>query len=78
VDPVALAQSGPVAILLVILGALFAAIVRGDLVPGFIYRAAVARAEKAEAIAELAVKNVEAVTAAVQKSIDDRVAAGSR
>jgi hypothetical protein len=78
VDPVALAQAGPVAILLFILGALFAAIVRGDLVPGFIYKAAVLRAEKAEAIAELAVKNVENVTAAVQKSLDDRVPARSR
>lgn len=46
--------------------------IRGDWVPGWVYRAAVARAEKAEAIAELAVTNVEKVTAAVQKSLDDR------
>ena len=77
-DPVSLAQAGPVAILLFILAGLFAAIVRGDLVPGFIYKAAVLRAEKAEAIAELAVKNVEAVTAAVQKALDDRVSKAGR
>jgi hypothetical protein len=43
-----------------------------DWVPGWIYRAAITRAEKAEAIAESAVKSVDAVAATVQKVLDDR------
>lgn len=51
-DPVALAQAGPVAILIVGIGLLFRAFVKGDIVPGHIYRAEVAQRQKAETQAE--------------------------
>lgn len=47
-DPVTLAQAGPVAILLVGIAALYRAVVKGDLVPGSLYRAMEDRAIKAE------------------------------
>lgn len=59
-DPIALAQAGPVAILLVVLAGLFRAVVRGDLVPGFIYRAEVEQRQKAETQAE---RNADALAA---------------
>lgn len=37
-DPVALSEAGPVAILLVFIGALTAAFIKGTVVPGWIYR----------------------------------------
>lgn len=74
-DPIALAQAGPVAILLVFIGAVVIGAVRGDWVPGWLYRAQVERAEKAEEIARKAVLAVEKVTATVQKSLDDRARA---
>lgn len=49
------AQWGPVSLLVAGIGALFAAFVRGDIVPGWIYKAAIKRAEKAEAVADRAV-----------------------
>lgn len=71
-DPKALADGGPVVILLFGIAAIVIGAVRGDWVPGWIYRAAITRAEKAEAIAESAVKSVDAVAATVQKVLDDR------
>ena len=59
-DPVALTQAGPVAILLVGIGLLFRAFVKGDLVPGYIYRAEVEQRQKAETQAE---RNAEALAA---------------
>jgi hypothetical protein len=60
VDPIALAQAGPAAVLLFVLIALFRAVVRGDLVPGFIYRAEVEQRQKAETQAE---RNADALAA---------------
>lgn len=48
------------AILLMVLGVLFRAVVRGDLVPGFIYRAEVEQRQKAETQAE---RNADALAA---------------
>lgn len=75
-DPISLAQAGPVAILLVFIAALATAFVKGTVVPGWVYQQQVIRADKAEAIAERAVAAVEAVTATVQKSLDDRSRSG--
>lgn len=66
------ADAGPVALLIAGISFVVLGAIRGDWVPGFIYRAAVQRAEKAEAVAELAVKNVEKVTLVVQASLDER------
>lgn len=72
------ADAGPVALLIAGISFIVLGAIRGDWVPGWVYRAAVARAEKAEAIAELAVTNVEKVTDAVQKSLDDRARTEAR
>lgn len=52
-----------------VLGAGF---VKGWLVPGWMYVAAVKRAERAEAVAVKALASVDAVTATVKQSLDDR------
>jgi hypothetical protein len=52
VDPVALAQAGPVAILLIGIGLLFRSFIKGDIVPGFIYRLEQEQRIKAETQAE--------------------------
>jgi hypothetical protein len=49
VDPVTLAQAGPVAILLVGIGLLYRAFIKGDVVVGSLYREQVERADKSEA-----------------------------
>lgn len=59
-DPIALAQAGPVAILLAGIFLLGRAFIRGDVVPGFIYRAEVAQRQIAET---QALRNAEALTA---------------
>ena len=69
-DPLTLAQAGPIAILLAALGFLYRAFVRGDVVPGTIYRDAVLRAEKAETQAERNTDALEAVTATVRQALD--------
>ena len=74
-DPIALAQAGPVAILLVGIGLLAWAFIKGWIVPGWLYIAQVKRAEAAEEIARKAVAAVEKVTATVQKSLDERARA---
>jgi len=48
VDPVALAQAGPVAILIAGFVLFFRAIVKGDLVPGHLYQAEKAQRIEAE------------------------------
>lgn len=59
-DPIALAQAGPVAILLVLGGLFFRAIIKGDLVPGHVYLAEREQRQKAETQAE---RNAEALAA---------------
>lgn len=46
--------------------------IRGDLVPGWIYRAMVTRAEKAESISEGAIGAVKTVAETVKAARDDR------
>jgi hypothetical protein len=58
--PAELAQAGPVAILLVGIGLLFRAFIKGDIVPGHIYRQEVEQRQKAETQAE---RNAEALAA---------------
>jgi hypothetical protein len=55
---------------LVILGVVLTMLVRGDLVPGFIYKAAVARAEKSDIQAE---RTADALTA-LAKAVSDGAA----
>lgn len=71
-DPVTLAQAGPVAILLVGIGFLYRAFVKGDIVPGTVYRAAVERAERAETQAERNTDALEAVTQTVKTALERR------
>ena len=71
-DPVALAQAGPVAILVTGIAFLYRAFVRGDIVPGSIYRAVVERAEKAEIQATRNTDALEAVTATVKAALEQR------
>lgn len=61
-DPVTLAQAGPVAILLAGIGLLARAFIRGDVVPGWIYRKAEERAERAEAALAKTVTTIERST----------------
>lgn len=65
-DPVSLAQAGPVAILLVGIALLYRAFIKGDVVPGSLYRDTVARAEKAEIQAERNTDAIEAVAATLK------------
>jgi hypothetical protein len=67
-DFIALAQAGPVAILLVGIGALAAAFVRGTIVPGFIYRQERDQRLKAEMQAD---RNTESL-AMLSRFIDGR------
>lgn len=71
-DPVALAQAGPVAILLLGIGVLYRAFVKGDIVPGSLYRSMEARAEKAETQAERNTDALEAVAATVKIALERR------
>jgi hypothetical protein len=74
VDPLSLTQAGPVAILLAGIYGLWRAFVRGDIVPGSLYREAIARAEKAETQAERNTDALEAVTATVKQALEQRAA----
>jgi hypothetical protein len=71
-DPIALAQAGPVAILLVGIAFLYRAFVKGDVVPGSLYRDAIARAERAETQAERNTESLAAVTATVRQALEQR------
>jgi hypothetical protein len=66
-DPVALAQAGPVAILLVGILMLFRAFVRGDIVPGHIYVAEREQRQKAETQAE---RNADALAALAKAAVN--------
>jgi hypothetical protein len=65
VDPVALAQAGPVAILLVGIGLLARAFIRGDFVPGHIYKSEQAQRIKAETLVDDLVKALAALAVRV-------------
>lgn len=71
-DPITLAQAGPVAILLAAIAFLYRAFVKGDIVPGALYRAAIERAEKAETQAERNIEALDAVNATVKTALDAR------
>lgn len=60
------AQVGPVALLIAGIGLLYRAFIKGDVVPGSLYRDAVARAEKAEVQAERNTDAIEAVAATLK------------
>lgn len=71
-DPIALAQAGPVAILLVFITAVVLGAIRGDWVPGYLYKAALARAEKAETQSERNTDALEAVASTVKTALEQR------
>lgn len=71
-DPIALAEAGPVAILLVGIGALTIGFVRGWVVPGWLWRQERDQREKAETQAERNTDAIEAIAAAVKASLDAR------
>lgn len=58
-DPIALSQAGPIAILLAFISAMVIAFVRGDVVPGWLYRQERDKRTEAEA---LSAKTAEALT----------------
>ena len=70
-DPVALAQAGPVAILLVGIGLLGLGFVKGYVVPGWLYRQEREQRIKAETQAERNTDAIEAVAAAVKAANDN-------
>jgi len=72
VDPIALAQAGPVAILLVGIGLLGIGFVRGLVVPGWLYRQEREQRIKAEIQAERNTDTLEAVAATVKAALDVR------
>lgn len=69
IDPIAIAQAGPVAILLVLLLGLFRAFTNGDLVPGHVYRAEREQRMKAETQAE---RNADALAALARAAVDGK------
>jgi uncharacterized membrane protein YciS (DUF1049 family) len=71
-DPFALAEAGPVAILLVGIGLLAIGFVRGYVVPGWLYRQEREQRIKAETQAERNADNIEAMVAAVKAALDVR------
>lgn len=71
-DPQAIADGGPVVILLVGIAALVVGFVKGYIVPGWLYVQAVTRAEKAEAVSEGAIEAVKTVAETV-KAANDRL-----
>ena len=72
VDPISLAQAGPVAILLVGIGLLGLGFIKGYVVPGWLYRQEREQRIKAETQAERNTDAIEAVAATVKASIDER------
>ncbi len=71
-DPLTLAQAGPVAILLAAIAFLYRAFVKGDIVPGQMYRCALDRADRAETQAERNIEALEAVNATVKLALERR------
>ena len=70
IDPITLAQAGPVAILLFGITMVVIGFTRGDIIPGFVYRQEQAQRAKAEAQAERSTEAMAALTATVQKALD--------
>ena len=70
IDPVALAQQGLVPILLVGITFLAIGFIRGDIIPGNIYKAEQAQRAKAEAQAERNAEAIAALTATVRQILD--------
>jgi hypothetical protein len=66
-DPIALAQAGPVAILIVGFALFFRAVIKGDLVPGHVYLAEREQRMKAETQAE---RNADALAALAKIAAD--------
>lgn len=75
-DPIALAQAGPVAILLVGIALLGWGFVKGYVVPGWLYRQERDGRLTAEAATLEAIQSIKEVTATVKKALDDRRAEG--
>ena len=69
-DIQALADAGTVVILLTFISAIVLGAIRGDWVPGFIYRLEQTQRAKAEAQAERSTEAMAALTATVQKALD--------
>lgn len=70
IDPIQLADAGPVAILLVGIGLLALGFVRGFVVPGWLYRQERDARLKSDTQAERARETVEANTAALKELAD--------
>lgn len=68
----ALAQAGPVAILLVFIAAVCVAFVRGTIVPGYLYEREREQRLKAETDAEANLAAIKEVTATVKAVLDER------
>ena len=73
-DPVALAEGGPVVILIAGITALTWGFVRGYVVPGWLYRQEREQRIKAEIQAERNTDALEAVAVAVKEALDARAA----
>ena len=71
-DPISLAQAGPVAILLAGIAFLYRAFVRGDIVPGSLYRDERDARIKAETQAERNTEALEAVVLTVKTALEQR------
>ncbi len=71
-DPVALSQAGPVAILLVGIGLLGIGFVKGYVVPGWLYRQERDQRFKAEELAEANGKVLEQLASTVKAALDAR------
>lgn len=71
-DPIALADAGPVAILLVFIGALAFGFVKGYVVPGYLYRQERDARILAETQAQRTTEALLKATTVVDKSIDAR------
>jgi len=74
VEPVTLAQAGPVAILLVGIGLLYRAFIKGDVVVGSLYREQVERADKSEARAVKAEARADKAETQAQRNTEALVA----
>lgn len=75
-DPIALAEAGPVAILLVGIGAVTWGFIRGWIVPGWLYRLEREQRLKAETQAERNTEAIAEITATVKKALGDAPAGG--
>jgi hypothetical protein len=74
VDPLSLAQAGPVAIVLVGIALLYRAFIKGDIVVGSLYRDQVVRADKSEARAVKAELRADRAETQAQRNTESLVA----